>query len=194
MAFLLERRGEPYALLDLDYLSWTGPGGGRTDEFGLMLQNLAAVAANFRRAGIRLFVLAYFVRDAREVRRVRETLGMPLRVARLSVPLADIERRLTLRCSHLRGKFLCWCSSSTAPAGCTSAASPPTRPATGPCSRHVTWPNTRSTTPIFERHSSQTPGLRLRRLGPVAGWGTELMRGGRRSDGRDRGHSSLLLA
>jgi transposase len=33
-----------------------------------------------------------------------------------------------------------WCSSSTAPAGCTWAASPPTRPVTGQCSRPATWP------------------------------------------------------
>jgi hypothetical protein len=32
-----------------------------------MLQNLAAVAANYRRVGIRLFVLAYFVRSPAEV-------------------------------------------------------------------------------------------------------------------------------
>ena len=38
-----------------------------------MLQNLAAVAANYRRAGVRLFVLAYFVRSPGEVQGVRET-------------------------------------------------------------------------------------------------------------------------
>ena len=62
IAYLLEERGEPYALLDLDYLSWAGTGTGTDDraaEFGLMLQNLAAVTANYRRAGIRFFVLAY---------------------------------------------------------------------------------------------------------------------------------------
>ena len=59
-----------------------------------MLQNLSAVAANYRRAGIRLFVLAYFVRSADEVRSVREAVGLPLRVVRLEVPLPDIERRL----------------------------------------------------------------------------------------------------
>jgi len=95
IAYLLERRGEPYALLDLDYLSWAGTGtGGRAGEFRLMLQNMAAVAANYRRAGIRLFVLAYFVRSLSEVGRVREALGLPLRVVRLEVPLRDIERRL----------------------------------------------------------------------------------------------------
>jgi hypothetical protein len=95
IAYLLEQRGEPYALLDLDYLSWAGTGSDdRAAEVGLMKQNLAAVAANYRQAGIRLFVLAYFVRDAGEVRDVREALGLPLRVVRLEVKLHDIERRL----------------------------------------------------------------------------------------------------
>jgi Adenylylsulphate kinase len=95
IAYLLEQQGEPYALLDLDYLSWAGTGtGGRAEEFGLMLQNLAAVAANYQRAGIRLFVLAYFVRSPGEVAAVRKALGLPLRVARLTVPLRDIEQRL----------------------------------------------------------------------------------------------------
>jgi hypothetical protein len=92
---LLEQRGERYALLDLDYLSWAGAGADdREAEFGLMLENLAAVAANYRRAGIRLFVLAYFVRSPAEVQAVRVALGLPLQVARLTVPLAVIERRL----------------------------------------------------------------------------------------------------
>jgi hypothetical protein len=54
----------------------------------------AAVAGNYRRVGIRRFVLAYFVRDLAEVQGVREALGVPLRVVRLTVLLADIERRL----------------------------------------------------------------------------------------------------
>jgi hypothetical protein len=95
IAYLLEQRGEPYALLDLDYLSWAGTGtGDRASEFGLMLNNLAAVAANYRRAGIRLFVLAYFVRSPGEVQEVREALGLPLHVTRLTVPLPEIEQRL----------------------------------------------------------------------------------------------------
>jgi hypothetical protein len=37
---MLEHQGEPYALLDLDYLSWAATGtDDRTTEFGLMLQN-----------------------------------------------------------------------------------------------------------------------------------------------------------
>lgn len=95
IAYLLEQRGEPYALLDLDYLSWAGTGtSNRASEFGLMLQNLAAVAANYRRAGIRLFVLAYFVRSSAEAQEVGKALGLSLRVARLTVRLPEIEQRL----------------------------------------------------------------------------------------------------
>jgi hypothetical protein len=59
-----------------------------------MLENLAAVAANYRRAGIQLFVLAYFVRSTSEVQGIRDALGLPLQVVRLTVPLPDIEQRL----------------------------------------------------------------------------------------------------
>ena len=95
IAYLLEQLGEPYALLDLDYLSWAGPDtGDRAAELELLGQNLAAVTTNYRRAGIRLFVLAYFVRNAAEVQGIGETLGLPLKVARLTVSLAAIEQRL----------------------------------------------------------------------------------------------------
>ena len=95
IAYLLEQRVEPYALLDLEYLGWAGIGpGDRAGEFGLMLQNLAAVAANYRRAGVQFFVLACFVRSSGEVQGVREALGLPLRVVRLTVRLSDIEQRL----------------------------------------------------------------------------------------------------
>jgi adenylylsulfate kinase-like enzyme len=95
IAYLLEQRGEPYALLDLDYLSWAGHGNSdRASEFGLMLENLAAVMLNYRRAGIRLFVLAYFVRSHAEAQEVRAEFGSPLRVVRLTVPLPGIEQRL----------------------------------------------------------------------------------------------------
>jgi hypothetical protein len=95
IAYLLEQRAQSYALLDLDYLSWAGTGtDDRAAEFGLMVQNLTAVAANYQRAGIRLFVLAYFVRSPGEMRAVREALGLPLQVVRLTVELPDIERRL----------------------------------------------------------------------------------------------------
>ena len=95
VAYLLEQQGEPYALLDLDYLSWTGPDtGDRGAELELLRQNLAAVIPNYRRIGISLFVLAYCARSVAEVQGIRETLGLPLRVARLTVPFSAIEQRL----------------------------------------------------------------------------------------------------
>ena len=95
LAYLLEHRGESYALLDLDYLSWAGTGtDDRAAEFGLMLQNLAAVAANYRRAGVQLFVLSYCVHSPDELQAVRDGLGLPVRVVRLTVPLPVIEQRL----------------------------------------------------------------------------------------------------
>ena len=95
IAFLLEEQGAPFALLDLDYLSWTGPDtGNRAAQLELLGQNLAAVTTNYRRAGITRFVLAYFVRDATEVHAIRAALNLPLKVVRLTVPLAAIEQRL----------------------------------------------------------------------------------------------------
>ena len=95
ITYLLEQQSEPFALLDLDYLSWAGPDtGDRTAEIELMCQNLAAVTTNYRRAGIKLFVLAYFVRTAEEIHAIKEALGLPLKVARLTVRLAVIEQRL----------------------------------------------------------------------------------------------------
>jgi len=95
IAYLLEQRHQPYALLDLDYLGW---GVDYSDDdaagFRLMLRNLAAVVSNYREAGISVFLLAYFVTDHDGLRSIREAVGVPLRVVRLSVPLADIERRL----------------------------------------------------------------------------------------------------
>jgi hypothetical protein len=91
ITYLLEQRDQPYALLDLDYLGWVGD---HARGYRMMLRNLAAVAPNYRDAGIGVFVVAYFLRDLNALRSVREALGVPLRVVRLSVSLQDIERRL----------------------------------------------------------------------------------------------------
>jgi adenylylsulfate kinase len=95
ISYLLERRRQPHALLDLDYLGW---GGDNFDDhaagLGLMLRNLAAVASNYRDAGISVFIVAYFIKNQHALRAVREATGVPLRVVRLSVPLPEIEQRL----------------------------------------------------------------------------------------------------
>jgi acyl-CoA thioester hydrolase len=96
VAGLLEERGERYALLDLDYLSWASPSdGSRSGELQLMLQNLAAVTATYLAAGIDRFVLAYFLRDPAELEAVRRLLPFPLRIARLELPLSQIRQRLS---------------------------------------------------------------------------------------------------
>jgi hypothetical protein len=97
IAYLLEQRRQPFALLDLDFLGW---GGVTFNEHeagsSLMLRNLTSVASNYRDVGITTFVLAWFVRDQGALRKVREAAGVPLRVVRLSVPLSEIERRLAV--------------------------------------------------------------------------------------------------
>lgn len=95
LCYLLEQQRQPYALLDLDFLGWGVAGfDGNPSGFSTMLRNLASVVANYRAAGISVFVLAYFVSDEDELRSIREAVGVPLRVVRLSLSLSEIEHRL----------------------------------------------------------------------------------------------------
>jgi adenylylsulfate kinase-like enzyme len=95
ISYLLEQRRQPYALLDLDFLGWgVNSFDGHVHGTPFMLRNLAAVASNYREGGIDVFVLAYFVSSLDQLRGIREAVGVPLRVVRLSVPLPDIEQRL----------------------------------------------------------------------------------------------------
>ena len=95
IAELLEERDVPYAAIDLDWLAWAnvpdahGMGGNQ-----LMLANLAPMIGNYRAAGLTRFVVAGLLSDAGERDRLRETLGMPMRVVRLTVPIHEIERRM----------------------------------------------------------------------------------------------------
>jgi hypothetical protein len=61
----------------------------------MMLRNLAALVGNYLAVGVRFFVLAKAVRDAAELEDLRAGLSMPLKVVRLTVPLAEIEERLS---------------------------------------------------------------------------------------------------
>ncbi len=67
---------------------------GDVAAYFLMLRNLAAVAGNYREAGVGTFVVAWFVRDHGALRSVQEAVGVPLRVVRLTVPLDGIRQRL----------------------------------------------------------------------------------------------------
>jgi hypothetical protein len=92
---VLEKRGDRYAYLDLDFLAWGYPG---SDEEGaghrIMLRNLAPVVENYLAAGVKFFVLAGSIRDQLELDGLEAALRMPLRVVRLVVPLEEIEARL----------------------------------------------------------------------------------------------------
>lgn len=95
IAHILESQGILFAYLDLDFLAWGYPGSQEDGaEHRMMLRNLAPVAANFRAAGVRLFVLAGSIRDPEELEGIRTLLPMPLRVVRLVAPWPEIERRL----------------------------------------------------------------------------------------------------
>jgi len=92
IGYELEQRGELYALLDLDFLGWVGD---HDTGRATMLRNLAAVAPNYRNLGVGRYVLAYFVPDRGALEAIKEALAVPLRVVRLSVPITEIERRLS---------------------------------------------------------------------------------------------------
>jgi energy-coupling factor transporter ATP-binding protein EcfA2 len=96
MSYLLGLRHAPHALLDLDYLGWAGSGddGGRDADLAMTLPNLTAVTANYLAAGIRWYILAWYIQDSSEVQAVQRALGLPMRVARLDVPLDVIGQRL----------------------------------------------------------------------------------------------------
>ena len=95
MAEVLDARDVPLAAIDLDWLIWAnvpdshGEAGNR-----LMLANLAPMVGNYRAAGLTRFILAGSLTSADERDRLRDTLGMPVRVVRLTLPVEEIERRL----------------------------------------------------------------------------------------------------
>ena len=95
MAELLEARGVPYAAVDLDWLAWANlPDAHGESGHRLMLANLAPMIANFRAAGMTRFILAGLLTSADERDTLQDTIGMRLRVVRLTLPIEEIERRI----------------------------------------------------------------------------------------------------
>jgi hypothetical protein len=93
---VLEEHNAAYALLDLDFLAWFDTGGeGGPTEHRMMLRNLAALVGNYLGVGVRFFVLAKALRDRAQLEDLRAGLPMPLKVVRLTVPLEEIEERLS---------------------------------------------------------------------------------------------------
>jgi adenylylsulfate kinase-like enzyme len=95
LAILLEEAGVPYAAIDLDWLSWYDAGVDGDDGWDMLLANLAAVAGNYRSAGVTRLAMAGFFESAADVERLRSVLAMPLATVRLEVPLTVVEQRLS---------------------------------------------------------------------------------------------------
>ena len=60
----------------------------------MALRNLRSVVANYRTVGIDRFVVAHSPKNAEEVARLAEAMGMTVRSMKLTVPIEEIERRL----------------------------------------------------------------------------------------------------
>jgi hypothetical protein len=90
----LERRRIRFAAIDLDWLAWFDPGDEPADEERVFLANLRAVVANYRAIRIPWFVLAGSVEDRDQLEAISDAIGLPVRVLRLTAPIALIERRL----------------------------------------------------------------------------------------------------
>ncbi|MFF1632798.1 adenylyl-sulfate kinase [Leifsonia sp. NPDC058248] len=96
---MLETRGTPHAVIDLDELrrGWPPPEGDRFN-FAIELANLRPVAANYVASGARILVLAGVIEEARAIDLYTDALGgVRPTVIRLRVEPAEAERRLRLR-------------------------------------------------------------------------------------------------
>jgi hypothetical protein len=94
IADLLEASAPPYAAIDLDWLCWSNARGAGHDEHEILARNLAALAANYREAGVERFVLAGAVADAATLEAICSAMAVPVLVVRLTAPLTIIEERL----------------------------------------------------------------------------------------------------
>jgi ribose 1,5-bisphosphokinase PhnN len=93
---LLEARGEPYALVDLDWLTWLRPvPGASLTVQEVLAQNLRAAWATFREAGVERLVLGRFVERREQLEAISEALpDVDLFVVRLAVPPRVLEERV----------------------------------------------------------------------------------------------------
>jgi len=95
---LLAEAEVPHAVIDLDWLrnTWPSPPGDRFN-LAMVLRNLGDVARNFLDAGAVRLVLAGVVETHADLDRYRATIGVPLAVCRLRVPLPVLHARLNRR-------------------------------------------------------------------------------------------------
>lgn len=96
MAEQLESIGVSFAAIDLDWLWWFNVSSlddDAVDRIGLA--NLAAVARNYIDAGVKYLMLAGAIEDNADIAELGRAIRCPLRVVRLTLPLQEIENRLS---------------------------------------------------------------------------------------------------
>jgi adenylate kinase len=95
LAERLESAGVAYGAIDLDWLGWFNAPQLDAAAQRTYLDNLSAVATNYADAGVQRLVLAGAVRSNVVLVATRTVIRFPSRVVRLTVPLHEIERRLS---------------------------------------------------------------------------------------------------
>ena len=102
IAHLLESAGEAYGAIDLDWLGWYAAPNAAPNHIDahewldpVALSNLSTMVRNYLDAGVEHFVLAGSVWSVPELDAIRAVLPFTLRVVQLTLPFAEIERRLS---------------------------------------------------------------------------------------------------
>jgi len=94
---LLDERGEPFALVDLDWLCWARLPSA-VARHALLAENLAAVWQTYRRAGVDRLVAARALPDPAELAAIRAVLtDCDLVTVKLEVPRDELVRRICAR-------------------------------------------------------------------------------------------------
>lgn len=96
IAGLLEDAGLSYAAIDPDWLMWFDSDVDDARREQVFLANLAAVVGNYIEVGVERFLMAGAIRDQAALAAVRGAVPVSLQVVRLTVPLHEIEARLSV--------------------------------------------------------------------------------------------------
>ena len=91
---LLESEGEPYGLVDVDWLSWFDVGAGPELNQRVAFSNLNAICSAYVEVGVRRLALAWAIRDRAQLEATRAAVGVPLTVVRLDIDEDTVRDRL----------------------------------------------------------------------------------------------------
>jgi hypothetical protein len=92
---LLEKRGVTFGLLDVDWLGWFDAGRGDAAHDRVQMANVANVCTAYLAEGVHRLALARSVRDREQLDAIRLAVPAPMRVVRLDVDAALVQRRLS---------------------------------------------------------------------------------------------------